>query len=124
MIPALESSKCGVRGLGGIEFGRTERMAKSAGRMLFGTEEGREGPRRKLKSVRIRVAVVRRRRAVSIAERTARVLRAGHRSRATAVMRSVAPARRRVRQDKRTTSPVQARFSGRWWFVYNILGAA
>src|SRR5438477_10709662 len=50
--------------------------------------------KRKLKSASIRDAIVRRRRAASIAERTARVLRTGRRSRATAGIWSVAPARR------------------------------
>jgi hypothetical protein len=59
-------------------------------------------PRRKLKSVRIRVAIVRRRRATSIAVRTARVPRIVRLSRATAAMWSALPARRRVRRVKRS----------------------
>ena len=47
-------------------------------------------PRRKLKSVRIRVATVRPHRAASIAERTARVPRIVRRLRATAGMRECA----------------------------------
>src|SRR5713226_575385 len=98
---------CGSRGLrfrerfkrAGIDFGCGWAYAL---RQLKKEPRGVLWPRKKLKSVRIRVAIVRRRRAASIAERTARVLPTGRRSRATAGMRSVAPARGWVRLNKRS----------------------
>jgi hypothetical protein len=65
-------------------------------------EPGGVWPRRKLKSVRIRAAIVRPHQAVSIAERTARVPRIVRPSRATAGMRSVLLARQWGRRDKRS----------------------
>jgi hypothetical protein len=56
-------------------------------------------PRRKLESVRIRVAIVPRRQAVSIAALIVRGLATGRRLRATVITRNAAPTRRRVRRD-------------------------
>src|SRR6266849_10812934 len=97
---------CGSRGLrfrerfkrAGIDFGCGWAYAL---RQLKKEPRGVLWPRKKLKSVRIRVAIVRRRRAASIAERTARVLPTGRLSRATAGMRNARPANWQALQDKR-----------------------
>jgi len=72
-------------------------------------------PRRKLKSVRIRDAIVRRRRAVSIAALIVRDLATGRRLRATVITRNALPARRRVRRGKnRMADVVVGPVAGLW----------
>ncbi len=83
--------------IAGIDFGCWRAYAF---RQLKTSQGGSVWLKSKFISVRIRVAIVRRRRAASIAERIARVLPTGRRSRATAGIRNARPEKWQALQDK------------------------